>query len=127
MKAPKMNVIPDKKIIKDTEMMDHKSGKREVDPRPEFSVNAEEFPAIKDWSVGKKYKMEIEVEMTGSRIGDWGDDKGKLTGSFKICGIMAEEEGEKEEDEMKKGGKVKEEKSSLSAYPEGMKKKIEKK
>lgn len=106
-----MNVIPDKKVIKDTEMMDHKSGKRTVDPRPEFSINAEEFPAMKEWSVGKKYKLEIEVEMTGSRIGEWGDDKGKLTGSFKISGIMSDEdkdeEGEDEDESFPKAMKKK--------------------
>lgn len=95
MKTPKMYMIPEKKMIKD-EFSEVKSGpdkgKREVDPRPTFSINAEEFPDIKDWSVGKKYKVEIEVEMTGCRIGEWGDDKGKMTGEFKICGIMSDED-----------------------------------
>jgi hypothetical protein len=110
-KAPKMNVIPDKKMIKDDVVMDGKgNSKREIDPRPQFSINAEEFPAIADWSVGKKYKIEIEVEMTGCRIGEWGDDKGKMTGEFKICGIMADEDKDD----------AKEEKAS--SFPKGMSK-----
>ncbi len=93
-----MIVIPDKLMIKD-DFAPTKSGKREIDPRPEFSINATEFPDIKDWSVGKKYKIEIEAEMTGSRIGEYGEDKGKLTGTFRISGIMADsDKDEKEED-----------------------------
>lgn len=106
--VPKMHVIPDKKFIKDEMVMEGKNkGKREVDPRPQFSVNAEEFPAIKDWSVGKKYKLEIEVEMTGNEIGEWGDDKGKNVARFKICGIMSDED--------------KDDSESSGDYPDGMK------
>ena len=90
MKAPKMYKIAEKKVIKD-DYAPTKDGKREIDPRPSFSVNADEFPDIKDWSVGKKYKMEIEAEMTGSSIGEWGEDKGKLTGTFRISGIMSDD------------------------------------
>ena len=43
----------------------------------------------------------MEVEMTGSRIEDYGDDKGKLKANFKISGIMVDA------DEMKAGGVVK--------------------
>lgn len=109
--VPKMHVIPEKKLIQDDMVMEGKNkGKREVDPRPEFSINAEEFPAIKDWSVGKKYKLEIEVEMTGCRIGEWGDDKGKMTSSFKICGIMSDEDKDDTDAKSKD-------------FPEGMQKK----
>lgn len=108
-----MNIIPEKKMVKDDVVMEGKNkGMREVDPRPQFSINAEEFPELKNWSVGKKYMMEIEAEMVGSHIGEWGDDKGKMTASFKICGIKSEseepgEDSEKEDDE----------------YPAGMRKK----
>ena len=30
---------------------------------PSFSMSATDLPAIKDWSVGKKYHLEMEVEM----------------------------------------------------------------
>jgi len=92
MKTPQMNIIPDKKKVPNEYVTDSKSKTREIDPRPEFQINADEFPDIKEWSVGKKYKLEIEVEMTGSRIGEYGDDKDKLTGTFKISGIMSDED-----------------------------------
>lgn len=112
---PKMHVIPEKKMIKDDMIMEGKSkGMREIDPRPQFSINAEEFPAIKEWSVGKKYKVEIEVEMVGNEIGDWGDDKGKNVARFKICGIMSDED---KDDDSEDSGK----------YPGAMKVKKEKK
>lgn len=114
MKPPKMIMIPDSKMVKDE--FSSSKAKREVDPRPEFSITAESLPAIKDWSVGKKYMVEMEVEMTGSRIEDWGDDKGKLKGNFKICGIKPDMEEKEEKEEMNKGGVVKK-----SAYPDGMK------
>src|SRR3990167_5073488 len=109
MKAPKMHIIPKTKLIKDeyapiTKGVD--KGKREIDPRPQFSINADEFPDIKDWSVGKKYPVVIEVEMTGSRIGEYGEDKGKLTGEFKICGIASETK-EKSDDEFPESMRMK--------------------
>lgn len=100
MKAPKMILIPEKKTVPNEYGMESKSKTREVDPRPSFSVDAETFPAIKDWNVGKKYTLEVEVEMTGSNIGDkWSDNPGKLTASFKICGIMEDTDDDNEEDE----------------------------
>lgn len=100
MKAPKMTKIPSEKKIIDKDNSVMKKGKvehmeRTIDPRPSFSVNAEILPQIKDWSVGKKYKIEIEAEMVGSRIEDWGDDKGKLVASFKISGIMQDTDDDK--------------------------------
>lgn len=100
-----MKKIPSKEIVKDEYA---KNGKREIDPRPEFSVNETTMPQIKDWSVGKKYRFEIEVEMVGSRIQDWGDDKGKQTASFKINGIMEDlDEDESSEDALPPGMRVK--------------------
>ena len=89
MAEEKMTEISDRKVIKDNYEGNSKS-ERIIDPRPEFTITADTLPAIKDWSVGKKYKLEIEVEMTGSRIEDWGDDKGKLKCNFKISGIMVD-------------------------------------
>lgn len=106
-KRPPMKKIPSKKVVKDEyPAVELKNTEREIDPRPEFSVNAEALPAIKDWSVGKKYMIEMEVEMIGSRIQDWGDDKGKLVASFKINGIAADND-EAEESEFPEGMKVK--------------------
>lgn len=98
----KLKVIPEKKVIEDEYAKTEKSGKRTIDPRPEFSVSEEIMPQIKDWSVGKKYRFEVEAEMTGSRIQDYGDDKGKLVSNFKISGIAEEEKEEKEKPSMAK-------------------------
>lgn len=103
-----MNAIPSEKTVKLS--YDPKAKTEKIDPRPQFSINAEEFPAIKDWSVGKKYKMEIEAEMVGSNIGEWGDDKGKMTASFKICGIMSDADSDDK----------KETKEENKSFPKGM-------
>ncbi len=130
---PKMTVIPDKKIVKD-DCCPTPNGKREIDPRPEFSVSADILPAIKDWSVGKKYMIEIEAEMIGSRIEDWGDDKGKLKGNFKISGIAVDADKDESGEGMNKGGTVKKNPETMESkkdmegkketmmekYPEGM-------
>jgi len=65
---------------------------------PTFSLKASQLPEIKDWSVGKKYKMEIEVEMIGSNKDEY-SEKQELSGRFKITKIGVE----KEEDNAKKG------------------------
>ena len=39
-------------------------------PKPSFSVNEHDLPEIKNWSVGKKYKLSIEVEMRSHSKGD---------------------------------------------------------
>jgi hypothetical protein len=82
------------------------SSEETFDPRPQFSISEVYYPEIKNWSAGKKYPLMIEVEMVGSRIEDWGPDKGKYTGSFKINGIGSHME-EEEEEEFPKGMKVK--------------------
>lgn len=99
-KAPAMKKIPSSKTVKDNDYK-VKEGvtERTFDPRPEFSVTDEILPAIKDWSVGKKYRFEVEVEMIGSRIEDWGDDKGKLKGNFKISGIMVDHDKNEDDEE----------------------------
>lgn len=110
MKTPKFNIIPDKKLVQDDVVMSGKDkGKREVDPRPQFSINAEEFPEIKDWSTGSKYKIMIEVEQVGSEIGEWGDDKGKMTARFKINAIASMH-----------GDDKKETKEENKSFPKGM-------
>lgn len=41
-----------------------------VKPKPSFTVDEKALPQIKSWSVGKKYKLEIEVEMQSHSKGD---------------------------------------------------------
>ncbi len=99
MKVPSMNKIPSEKTIKLS--YDPKAKTEKIDPRPEFRINAEEFPDIKNWSTGSKYKLMIEVEQVGSEIGEWGDDKGKMIARFKINGIASAEDGKEEKKEAK--------------------------
>ncbi len=50
---------------------------------PSFSMDQEMMPEMKDWSVGKKYKMEVEVEMTGMNKDEY--MKGSpMMGRFKV-------------------------------------------
>lgn len=87
----KMIEIPEKKTVPNQYAIESKEKKHTIDPRPRFSVSEEILPAIKEWTTGKKYMMEIEVEQTGSRIEDYGDDKGKLVADFRISGIKVED------------------------------------
>lgn len=95
--------IPEKKVVKNDNDFNAKT--REIDPRPSFTITVDELPQIKEWSVGKKYTLEIEVEMTGSRIEDWGENKDKLTASFRVSGIM-EDTDDDDEDESRPFDKV---------------------
>lgn len=109
-----MNLIPSKKIIKDEFAISDKSGKREIDPRPEFEVNVEELPDIKEWKTGEKYKIMMEVQQVSSSLGEYGDDKGKLVARFKVNGICSHE---KEDDDPKN------EKGEYLGFPKAMRKK----
>lgn len=39
-------------------------------PKPSFSVDEDELKEIKDWTVGKKYKLNITVEMVSHSKGE---------------------------------------------------------
>lgn len=39
-------------------------------PKPTFTVTEKDIPAIKEWEVGGKYTLEIEVEMVSHSKGD---------------------------------------------------------
>lgn len=83
-KAPKIHKLPESEKLSKEEMK-----RTEFDPRPNFSISNKLFPEAGDWSTGKKYKVEVEVEMIGSRIQDWGDQKGETISEFKITSIGA--------------------------------------
>ncbi len=91
--------IPDKKTVPNEYGIEAKSKTKVIDPRPQFSANEDVLPAIKDWSVGKKYPLEVMVEMTGSRIGgQWDDEnKGKLVADFRICGIAVDDDADEKD------------------------------
>jgi len=65
---------------------------------PSFSLSQEQIPEAKQWQVGKKYKLEIEVEMTGINKDEWIKTQ-PVSHRFKIVGIAVDTE----EDNGKKG------------------------
>ena len=50
---------------------------------PSFSLNAKDLPAIKNWQVGKRYRLEIEVEETEMGINEYQEGQ-PMTARFRI-------------------------------------------
>lgn len=67
---------------------------------PSFSLTVKDLPEIKNWKVGNKYKLEIEVEQTSMAKEEYMQDQ-PLTARFRITKIKANEEDE----ETKRGKK----------------------
>lgn len=62
---------------------------------PSFTLTEKDLPAIKNWKVGRKYKLAIEVEQVSMHKDEYG--KSPLTARFKIHKVgendmMTEEE-----------------------------------
>ena len=68
---------------------------------PSFTLSEKDLPAMKDWKVGEKYNLCVEVEMKKAMKGDeypmYGqeDDK-KVKGTFDIVSVGVEEPEEKD-------------------------------
>lgn len=63
--------------------------------RPTFSLTSDALPEIKEWKVGGKYKLQIEVEQTGSNKSDFGDmPAGEVRNNFKILSVAVEHESD---------------------------------
>lgn len=63
--------------------------KREL---PRVTFTAEDVPEIKDWKVGGKYYLELEVEqvaMEKDRYGFEGEKEKPLTATFKVLAVSA--------------------------------------
>lgn len=75
-----------------------KSTSKEWDNRPSISFSESQLPEIKKWNVGEKYVLEVTVEMNGIRQEDYGEEKGKYVGNFKVTSVKAEEEEEEEQE-----------------------------
>lgn len=53
---------------------------------PSLSFMENELPEMKDWNIGKTYRVEIEMEMTGINKSEW--EKGKpIRGSFTVKSV----------------------------------------
>lgn len=63
-------------------------------PKPTFSLTEKELPEIKEWKVGGKYTITLDVEQVSATKGDgWDEDDSKqLSGRFKILKAHCEEE-----------------------------------
>lgn len=64
--------------------------------KPTLRLSSDDLASIKNWSVGKKYKLELEVEQTSMRQGNEFDfevsdseGKDKINASFKVISVKA--------------------------------------
>lgn len=68
---------------------------------PTFSLDSEDLPAVKDWKVGQKYMLEMEVEEISMRQGsEWqgADNKDKkVHATFKIMKVGVKDEAYEDE------------------------------
>lgn len=62
---------------------------------PSFSLTSKDLPEIKDWSVGHKYKLEIEVEQTEMAKSEYMQGE-PLTARFRILKVKNNSESEEE-------------------------------
>jgi len=56
---------------------------------PRFYINEADLPEIASWELGGKYLLMIEVEMTGNRIDEHGDDAGSKEADLKVTKISS--------------------------------------
>jgi len=68
---------------------------------PSFSLTVKDLPEIKNWSVGNKYTLVIEVEQTSMSKSEYMQDE-PLTARFRITKVKSESENE-ETKKAKKG------------------------
>lgn len=90
-------IKPDIQKIKSLET----AGSEEKKRYPEFSIGLKHLPEAKDWKVGNKYKVTLELEQTGLSIKEkkdadefdinWGN-----RAEFNIIGIEVQENKKKE-------------------------------
>ena len=60
---------------------------------PSFSLTSKDLPEIKNWSVGHKYKLEIEVEQTGMAKAEYMQGE-PLTARFRILKIKSDSDND---------------------------------
>lgn len=66
-------------------------------PKPRFDLTEDELPEIKDWTVGKKYKLVLNVEMVSQSKGrEWDRDDDQHRASFEIGKVSQQEEPKKD-------------------------------
>lgn len=81
--------------------------KREL---PRVTFTAEDLPEIKDWKIGGKYYLELEVEEVAAEKDRYGYEEEKerpLTATFKVAAVKALKHGSYKENENDDGKKKK--------------------
>ena len=83
------------------ETMPGMMGGKSVSILPTFSLSEKDLPEMKDWKVGDKYTLVIEVEMTkmmqGSEYPMYGTPPDKtIKGNFKVTSVAVEENDDSE-------------------------------
>ncbi len=59
-------------------------------PRPTLHLSAEDLPEIKDWKVGGKYRVVVDVEMVRASKGEYEYDQDKrLQAAFRVSKAKA--------------------------------------
>ena len=71
--------------------------KRSERPAPEFSLTEKNLPSIKEWEVGKKYAIELNVEMVNHSKGGMFADTKQHEARFKILSVDCEKGADKSE------------------------------
>lgn len=57
---------------------------------PHLDVSETDLPEIKDWSVGKKYPVTMEIEMVSQRKGEsYDSEPSKVKAGFKVLSIKS--------------------------------------
>ena len=61
---------------------------------PSFSVDEKQMPEIKEWKIGQRYMIEVEVEMTRISKNEWREGE-PINASLKIIKVGVDTEDEK--------------------------------
>lgn len=56
---------------------------------PTFMLTSEDLPEIKNWQIGKEYKVGMVVEQVSIRKGGFDEDSNKIEANFKVKKIAA--------------------------------------
>jgi hypothetical protein len=71
----------------------------DYDDRPTITFTTKELPEIKKWEVGKKYDLEVEVEMIGINKDEYGE-KG-TTGRFRVTNVEVDDDSDEDDEDEK--------------------------
>jgi len=89
-------------------------------PQPSVSLSEDDLSALKEWKVGGKYTITLEVELTRLSKGDiFMDEKNrKMDASFKILSVTT---GEGEPEDKEEDSKYPENKKKIDVMKEKLK------